>query len=103
MGKLKSIADDLSAFLRMSARTETKAPAPQTKLVQEQQVSALVRSAFDYVTSHLTEADGAKVIGEAFMVAAGAVAHDAGIDNEKARRQMVAFLEEIVDGAREGL
>lgn len=102
---LKHLAEDLDAFLAGLKKPEQKVVTPNgpVKLGEDApQIDAVVRAAFDYTTAQLKEDDDADTIGQAFMVACGAVAKDAGLDHDKVHQHALAFLENIVESARSG-
>lgn len=110
---LKHLAEDLDSFLAGLKKPETKIVTPNGSVTftdagsikfgeDAAQIDAVVRAAFDYTTAQLKEDDDAAVIGEAFMLACGAVAKDAGLDHDKVQQHALAFLENIVESARSG-
>jgi len=122
VSNLKSIASDLDAFLgTVSVKTR---PAPQAIESEEAKCApcapssapavpevdesiklsrTLARAAFDYVTSRLDESDGARTIGETYMLAISALSHDANVPLERLQESAIEFLEEIIEVARESL
>lgn len=123
-GDLRSIATDLDSFLttvklppKAAAAVQAestpvvppKAPAQAPAKVEAvepppvDQAAVMARAAFDYVTSRLDESDGARTIGEAYMLAVAALSQDANIPLERLHEAAISFLEEIVDVARESL
>lgn len=123
---LKSIASELDSFLgavrpvakpqpaveskcapcAATPKSESSKPGlPEPEPVDEQVklVRKLARAAFDYVTSRLDESDGARTIGETYMLAISALSHDANVPTAKLQEAAIEFLEEIVEVARESL
>jgi hypothetical protein len=102
---LKRLAEDLDSLIAQVAKPEpAKTATPNgtgaLKVETTKSVDEVVRAAFDYVTSQLKEDDDATTIGEAFMVAAGAVAKDAGLDHDEVQQRAIMFLDAIVESAR---
>jgi hypothetical protein len=111
---MKTLASDLSTFLKVvgapSKKVEQAPQAPVLPVKQQVEAvdpttdpAALVRAAWDYVSSKLDEHDDAHTIGEAFMLAVSALSQDAAVDRDQMNSAAIDFLESIVEAAREAL
>jgi hypothetical protein len=116
VNNLKALAGDLDSFLRGVTPAPAKATPPSLEQsgqrvatpaalpAQAEQAKVppqrLVRAVWDYVSSRIEEEDGARTIGETFMVAVAATARDADVNVDAMNSAAIDFLESIVEAAR---
>jgi len=112
---MKALASDLESFLKGVDTPGVTTPAAQieaeaaTATVTAEPVdkttdpTALVRAAWDYVSSKVQESEGPERIGEAFMLAVAALSQDAAVPIRSMQKAAIDFLESIVEAARESV